>query len=74
MTATPWSGRSNVPISGSAATLDKATAAMLKSYGQMRAKARLRKPQAELTTLICPPNGSPSADGRPSNSLDQIPN
>ena len=28
----------NVPISGSAATLDKATAAMLKSYGQMRAK------------------------------------
>ena len=28
-----------VPISGSAATLDKATAAMLKCYGQMRAKA-----------------------------------
>ena len=35
----------NVPISGSAATLDKATAAMLKSYGQMRAKAGLPKPQ-----------------------------
>jgi hypothetical protein len=30
-----------VPISGSAATLDKATAAMLKCYGQMRAKAEL---------------------------------
>jgi len=34
-----------VPISGWAATLDKATAAMLKSYGQMRAKAGLPQPQ-----------------------------
>ena len=33
-----------VPISGSAATLDKATAAMLKSYGQMRAKVGLPQP------------------------------
>ena len=34
-----------VPISGTSATLDKAIAAMLKSYGQMRAKAKLPKPQ-----------------------------
>ena len=34
-----------VSISGWAETLDKATAAMLKSYGQMRAKAGLPKPQ-----------------------------
>ena len=39
----------DVPISGSAATLDKATAAMLKSYGKMLAKAG--PPAAELTTL-----------------------
>ena len=32
-----------VPISGSAATLDKATAAMLTNYGRMRAKAGLPK-------------------------------
>ena len=41
-----------VPISGSAATLDKATAAMLTSYGRMRAKAGLPQPQ---------PNRRPSA-------------
>ena len=34
-----------VSISGWAETLDKATAAMLKSYGQMRAKAGLPEPQ-----------------------------
>ena len=34
-----------VPISGWAATLDRATAAMLTSYGRMRAKAGLPKPQ-----------------------------
>ena len=34
-----------VPISSSAATLDKATTAMLKSYARMRAKAGLPKPQ-----------------------------
>ena len=34
-----------VPISGSAATLDMATAAMLRSYGRMRAKAGLPEPQ-----------------------------
>ena len=34
-----------VPISGSAATLERATAAMLTSYGRMRAKAGLPKPQ-----------------------------
>ena len=33
------------PISGSAATLDMATAAMLRSYGRMRAKAGLPEPQ-----------------------------
>ena len=33
------------PISGSAATLDKATAAMLRSYAQMSAKAGLSQPQ-----------------------------
>ena len=38
-----------VPISGSAATLDKATAAMLKSYGQMRAKAGLPQPACGLS-------------------------
>jgi hypothetical protein len=32
-----------VPISGSAATLERATAAMLTSYGRMRAKAGLPK-------------------------------
>ena len=32
------------PSSGSAATLDKATAAMLRSYARMRAKAGLRQP------------------------------
>jgi len=35
-----------VPISGSAETLDKATAAMLKSYGKMRAKDGPPQPQA----------------------------
>ena len=34
-----------VPISGSEATLDKATAAMLRSYGRMRAKGGMPKPQ-----------------------------
>ena len=34
-----------VPISGSEATLDMATAAMLRSYGRMRAKAGLPEPQ-----------------------------
>jgi len=33
------------PISGSAATLDKATAAMLRSYARMSAKAGLSQPQ-----------------------------
>ena len=32
------------PSSGSAATLDKATGAMLRSYARMRAKAGLRQP------------------------------
>ena len=34
-----------VRISGSAATLDKAAAAMLNAYARIRAKARLPKPQ-----------------------------
>ena len=33
------------PINGSAATLDKATAAMLRSYARMSAKAGLSRPQ-----------------------------
>ena len=44
-----------VPISGWAATLDRATAAMLTSYGRMRAKAGLPKRSAKVakTPALC---------------------
>ncbi len=48
-----------VSISGWAETLDKATAAMLKSYGQMRAKAGLPRPQP--TNVADDPASSSSA-------------
>ena len=48
-----------VSISGWAETLDKATAAMLRSYGRMRAKAGLPRPQP--TNVADDPASSSSA-------------